>query len=219
MEAPVMGGNSMIRRARAVLLGTISALGLGVFVAPASQANVLSLLPGSCTGAASQPFAPWGDSHYYSLVPGGTFVSGSAPWAFSGGASVAPDSGTLVVGGVRNWHSLSLPGGSSAISPPSCTSIYNPTARLFVRNTGSTSSRLTVQALYPGLLGGVQSATIGRLAGSPSWQPSPAMTLLLSNLFSTLSLNQTVIAFRFAPADNTGHWTVDDVYLDPYRRG
>jgi hypothetical protein len=210
----------MIGRARAVLLGTISALGLGAAIAPASQANVLSLLPGSCGGeVASQPFLPWGDSNSYVLVPGGAFVPGSAPWTLSGGASVVPDSGTLVVEGVRDWHSLSLPGGSSAISPASCTSIYNPTARLFVRNTGSTSSRLTVQALYPGLLGGVQSATIGKLAGSANWQPSPAMTLLVSNLFSTLSLDQTVIAFRFAPADNTGHWSVDDVYLDPYRRG
>ncbi len=210
----------MIGRARAVLLGTISALGLGAAIAPASQANVLSLLPGSCGNeAASQPFAPWGDSNSYVLVPGGAFVPGSAPWLLSGGASVAPDSGTLVVNGVSDAHSLSLPGGSSAISPPSCTSIYNPLVRLFVRNTGSTSSRLTVQALYPGLLGGVASATIGELSGTASWKPSPQMTLLLSNLLSTLSLSQTVIAFRFAPADRTGHWSVDDVYLDPYRRG
>jgi hypothetical protein len=210
----------MIKRARAVLLGTISALTMGAVFVPASQANVLSLLPGSCGNQpASQPFAPWGDYNDYTLVPGGAFVPGSFPWLLSGGASVAPDSGTLVVNGVSDEYSLSLPGGSSAISPPSCTSIYHPTARLFVRNTGSSRSVLTVQALTPGLLWGVQTTTIGRLTGSSDWEPSPAMGLLTSNLFSTLSLQQTVIAFRFAPADNTGHWSVDDVYLDPYRRG
>ena len=56
--------------------------------------------------------------------------------------------------------SLSLPAGSSALSPADCTNIYHPTLRLFVRNTGSPSSHLLVQALYPGLLGGVQTATI-----------------------------------------------------------
>jgi hypothetical protein len=35
----------------------------------------------------------------------------------------------------------------------------------------------------------------------------------------TLSLNQTAIAFRFIPADDTGSWQIDDVYLDPYARG
>jgi hypothetical protein len=39
------------------------------------------------------------------------------------------------------------------------------------------------------------------------------------NLLATLSLNRTVIAFKFAPADSTGAWSIDDVYLDPYARG
>src|SRR6202035_5924549 len=90
--------------------------------------------------------------------------------------------------------SLSLPAGSSAISPATCTSIYQPTVRLFVRNTGSPSSHLIVQALYPGLLGGVQTATIGQVTGSSDWSPSPAMSLLGENLLATLSLGQTAIA-------------------------
>ena len=209
----------MIRRTRTVLLGAISALTLGAVVAPVSQANLLSLLPGSCGNQAeSQPFAPWGDSNYYTPVPGGTFVAGT-PWTVSGGAAVSPDTGTLVVNGVSNTKSLSLPAGSSATSPANCTSIYHPTVRAFVRNTGSSSSKLIVEALYPGLLGGVQTARLGEVSGTSSWQPTPAFTLLISNLLSTLSLDQTAIAFRFIPADSTGHWSVDDVYLDPFARG
>jgi hypothetical protein len=209
----------MIGRTRTVLLGAISALTVGAVAAPVSQANPLSLLPGSCGNQAeSQPFAPWGDSNHYTPVPGGTFVAGT-PWAVSGGATVSPDTGTLVVDGVSNTKSLSLPAGSSALSPANCTSIYHPTVRAFVRNTGSSSSKLIVQALYPGLLGGVQTATVGVISGSSNWEPTPALTLLVSNLLSTLSLNQTAIAFRFIPADSTGHWSVDDVYLDPFARG
>jgi hypothetical protein len=101
----------------------------------------------------------------------------------------------------------------------SCTSIYHPTVRFFLRNTGNPRSRLTVQAVYPGLLGGTQTTTLGQLTGSSTWQPSPAMTLLVSNLLATVSLNQTTIGFRFIPADSTGAWSIDDVYLDPFMRG
>jgi hypothetical protein len=179
---------------------------------------LLSILPGSCGNQpASQPFAQWGDYSSYTPVPGGTFEAGSVPW-FLGGAKVAPGNETYYVSGPGSL-SLSLPSGSSATSPLSCTSIYDPTVRLFVRNTGSPSSHLMVQALYPGLLGGLQASTIGALSGSSSWKPSPAMGLLVSNLLSTVSLGQTVIGFRFTPADSSGSWSIDDVYLDPFHRG
>jgi hypothetical protein len=182
-------------------------LSLGALAVPAAQANVLSLLPGSCGNQAeSQPFAAYGDSNNYVQVPGGDFESGSVPWALTGGAAVSNGS-------------LSLPAGSSATSPAACTDIYSPTTRLFVRNTGSSSSHLIVEALYPGLLGSVQKATIGEITGSSSWTPSPAMALTGQNLLATLSLDQTAIAFRFIPADSSGNWSIDNVYLDPFIRG
>ncbi len=196
----------MFGRIRRVGLTAVSTLALGALAVPAAQANVLSLLPGSCGNqAASQPFAAYGDNNSYTLVPGGDFQSGSVPWAMTGGATASNGS-------------LSLPAGSSALSPANCTSIYHPTVRLFVRNTGSPSSHLIVQALYPGLLGGVQTATIGQLTASSDWSPSPAMSLLTENLLATLSLSQTVIAFRFIPADASGNWSITNVYLDPFGR-
>jgi hypothetical protein len=210
----------MIRRTRALLLAAASALSVGVVAAPAAQANLLSILPGSCGNQVeSQPFVPWGDSNAYTLVPGGNFEHGTAGWLLSGGAAVTSGNESFHVGGASDSHSLALPWGSSATTPASCTNIYHPTVRLFVRNTGSASSQLRVQALYPGLLGGVNTATLGYVTGSSSWAPTKAMTLLVSNLLATLSLNQTAIAFKFTPADQTGHWTVDDVYLDPFGRG
>jgi hypothetical protein len=208
----------MIRRIRAVFLAASSVLALASIAAPAAHANPLSILPGSCGNQpASQPFARFGDYNEYTPVPGGSFEAGSVPWAITGGAHVVTGNETYHVAGAGNSHSLALPAGSSATSPASCTSIYHPTVRLFVRNTGATSSHLIVQAIYPTLLG-VGTSTIGELSGSSSWKPSPAMSLLVTNLLATLSLNHTSIAFRFVPADRTGNWTIDDVYLDPFMR-
>lgn len=196
----------MFVRLRRVGLIAVSALALGALAVPAAQANILSLLPGSCGNqTASQPFAAYGDSNDYVLVPGGNFGLGDTPWVTSGGATASDGS-------------LSLPAGSSTTSPATCTSIYHPTARLFVRNTGSPSSHLIVQALYPGLLGGVQTATIGDITGSSGWSPSPIMSVQGQDLLATLSLSQTVIAFRFFPADASGNWSITGVYLDPYGR-
>jgi hypothetical protein len=197
----------MFVRIRRVALAGVSALALGALAVPAAQANVLSLLPGSCGNQAeSQPFAAYGDSNNYVLVPGGDFQPGGVPWLTTRGASVSDGA-------------LSLPAGSSAISPAVCTNIYQPTLRLFVRNTGSPSSHLIVEALYPGLLFGVQTARIGEITGSSSWSPSPIMALTGQNLMATLSLSQTVIAFRFIPADSSGDWSIDNVYQDPFIRG
>ena len=73
--------------------------------------------------------------------------------------------------------------------------------RLFDRHRSRPDAWLKVEALYPGLLGAVQVAKLGVLQGTAAWQPSPVMTLLLSNLLATLSLDRTSIAFRFTPLD------------------
>jgi hypothetical protein len=188
--------------------------------ASVARADPLSVLPASCgTETVSQPFTPWGDDNEYTLAPGGGFETATPAWTRTGGATVVNGNESYYVGGASDSKSLYLPAGSSATSPYTCTSIFDPTLRLFVRNTGNPSSQLTVQALYPGLLGGVQTSTIGVLRGSSTWEPSPALMLLFDNLLATLSLDSTVIAFRFAPADSTGDWQIDDVYLDPYGRG
>jgi hypothetical protein len=206
----------MTARMRAVIVTALSVLGCSALAAPAADAGILSLLPGTCGSEVySQPFARWGDTSNYTLVPGGSFEAGSLSWTGSGSASVGQGNETFYVRAATDTSSLGLPGGSSATSPAMCTSIYHPTMRFFLRNTGAATSQLKVEALYPGLLGGVQTAKIGVLQGNASWQPSPAMTLLLSNVLATLSLNRTTIAFRFTPLDSTGAWRIDDVYLDP----
>jgi hypothetical protein len=205
-------------RTRAVSFA-VSGVAALALAAPAAHANVLSLVFEGCgSQPASQPFAQFGDDSDYTMVSGGTFEPGTMPWLLSGGAGVVSGNETFYVNSRSDSHALSLPSGSSAISPASCTSLAHPTARFFLRNTGSSSSRLDVTALYPGLLGGVSESDLGELSGSSSWEPSPQMGLTLSNLFATLSLSQTVIAFEFTPVGKGGNWSIDDVYLDPFAK-
>jgi hypothetical protein len=204
---------------RVAALSGVLALAITGAMAGGAQASILSLLPGACGNQPeSQLFAQWGDTSNYTPVPGGSFESGAIPWALTGGAATTSGNESFYVNSPTNSRSLALPARSSATSPASCTDIYHPTLRLFVSNSGSASSHLTVDALYPGLLGGVNTAKIGSLSGTSSWEPSPQITLLVSNLLATLSLSQTAIAFRFAPADSLGNWRIDDVYLDPFCR-
>ena len=210
----------MALKLRVASLTAVLALSLSGALAGGARASLFSLLPGACVNQPeSHPFAQWGDNSNYTPVPGGSFESGSFPWVLTGGAATTSGNESFHVGSSSDSRSLALPAGSTATSPASCTDIYHPTLRMFVRNTGASASYLTVQALYPGLLGSVNTANIGSLSGTGSWAPSPQMSLLLSNVLATLSLNQTAIAFRFAPADSLGRWQVDDVYLDPFARG
>jgi len=213
-----MRGHTKVFRIRTATAAVVSAFALVTTMASSAGASVLSVLPSSCgSEPESQPFLPWQDGAEYTPAPGGSFEAGGSAWDLASGAALAAGSESYDVSG-KGARSLTLPAGSSATSPIACTSIYHPTVRFFVRNTRSSASRLTVQALYPGLLGRTQVATIGTIAGSSTWQPSSAMGLLVPNLLSTVSLSRTAIAFRFVPADNTGSWQIDDVYIDPFKR-
>lgn len=208
----------MFGRIRVTMLAATAAGVLLSAFATAAHANVLSVFGGLCgSPPASQPFAPWGDSNYYTPVPGGSFEPGTVSWALTGAKVVSGNESYNVAGGS---HSLSLPAGSSAVSPPMCTGTDYPSARLFVRNTGSSSSRLNVWAIYPPVLGLLPDKVyLGYLTGSRSWEPSSVLQMgFLNNTIGSLNLGQTTVSFKFAPADSTGQWQIDDVLLDPCMR-
>jgi hypothetical protein len=184
--------------------------------ASAAHANLLSVLPGTCgSQPESQPFAPWGDTNSYTPMPGGSFEPGTPSWLLAGGAKVVSGNESFRVAG--GSHSLSLPAGSSATSPVECTGTDHPSARMFVRNTGSSSSRLNVWATYPPVLGLLPDKVyLGQISGSSSWEPSSYLVMgLLTNTIGSLNLGETTVSLTFAPADKIGNWSVDDVYLDP----
>ena len=184
--------------------------------APSARAASLGL---SCPDPSSQPFLPWNDAAHYEAAPDSGFENGASGWTLTGGAHVVTGNEPYMVGGAGQSHSLSLPAGSSATSPPMCIGLLSSQMRLFMQNTGAATSKMRVQVIYNGgagaLLGGLGS-TLGisdraTLAGTKTWQPS-AQYLMLGGLLPLLTQS---VQFRFTPLSTGGNWRIDDVYLDP----
>jgi hypothetical protein len=184
--------------------------------AASAQAVTLSSLT-SCPGeTVVQPFLPWGDSSQYTLATGGNFESGPSGWAFSGGAKIVSGNESYNVGSKHDSHSLSLPAGSSATSAAMCAGVTNPDFRLFVQNTGSSSSTLAVNVIYETSTGIQATIQVAALSATKSWAPSAKIPILL-NLLPLLPGNATPIAFSFTPVGQ-GNWSIDDLYVDPWGR-
>ncbi len=200
----ILGSN----RNRFAALLTAALLALAVF-AGSSKACSYS--------GAEAVFSPWGDQHDYVLAPDGGFEGGGSGWHLSHGAAVVEGNESYHLNGAADSKSLSLPAGSSAVSPPVCMEIGTPTFRMVARNTGDPSSKLQVTATYR-LLGLLRTQTVGTVTGGPSWEPTdPQSTVLtLSTVIGTLI--PSAIEIHFTPIGSNGSWQVDDLYIDPFRR-
>jgi hypothetical protein len=207
---------SPLSRSRAlgflVLAATVASL--GATATPAKAALGLA-----CPDSTSQAFAPWNDFSSYWYAPNGGFEEGSNGWSLAGGAKVVPGNSTIFNHGADERYSLSLPRGSSATSPRMCVSLFSSKMRFFAANSGSSSSKLKVQVIYNGGVGGLLSivtkllkiSDVGYVTAGQDWQPSAPVGMLSG----TLPLLTQSVQFRFMPADSRGAWLVDDVYLDP----
>jgi hypothetical protein len=104
-----------------------------------------------------------------------------------------------------------------------CIALFSGHMRFFTANAGASSSRLRVQVLYGGgtgsLLGLVGKtlglSDLGYVGSGAPWQPSPPVAMLGGQL----PLLTQYVQFRFSPADSSGAWRIDDVYLDPLMFG
>jgi hypothetical protein len=192
----------------------MSIAALTAFCLPVASAQAALVSTGACNEAAlTQPFAQWGDSNYYELVPQGDFEGSLSQWTLNGGAYRASGSEPFGVTGAVGRFSLGLPAGSSAQSPYTCVDAGYPTFRFFARNDGLLSTIL-VQVVYKTLLGEV-AVPLGVVALSDSWQPTLPM-LTGSVAVGLLSGGTAQMALRFTAL--TGESDVDDVYVDPRMR-
>jgi hypothetical protein len=168
----------------------------------------------ACDPTIVQPFTAWGDQSHYMLTPGGSF-DGGAGWSLAGAARVVQGNEPYYVHSRGDSHSLSLPTGSSAVTPTMCFAPGDWHLRLFAINTGSQTSTLRVTVIVHSLLGVLSVLDGGTITSTRTWQPSPKLALLLSNLTSVVGTN--AISFAFTPVGLGGAWQIDDVYLDPFK--
>jgi hypothetical protein len=174
-----------------------------------AQASLIST--GACDNSTlTQPFARFGDSNSYKLVPGSDFEGSMTGWSFTGAAGTASGSEPFGATGIVGKYSLNLPAGSSAQSPFTCVNASDPIFRFFARNNGLLSS-LTVAVIYKTVLGQV-ALPLGVSALSANWNPS--LPLLTGSVVGGLLSGGTAqVALRFTAL--TGSSQIDDVYIDP----
>jgi hypothetical protein len=183
-----------------------------------AQAGLLSgLLPGLvspsdtpsvCETTVSQPFARWGDSSNYVLVPGGAFEPGSPAWVLSGGARVIAGNEPFYVHSKNDRYSLYMPAGSSVTTPPMCFAPGDWKLRFFA--TGGT---VRVKIVVKSLLGVLSVLDGGTVSSGGTWQPSSQLKLYLTNLGAVLATNS--ISLRLVAGSTSVR--IDDAYLDPWK--
>jgi hypothetical protein len=205
---------------RRLAAAAMAAMALGAAgAAPAGAGSGDGSLLG-CGYTATHPFLPWLDPLPYTLVPGGDFEGGPAGWKLTGGARIAPGSEPWDVGGTRGKHSLLLPPGSSATSPPMCMGLVLPVVRYFSVG-GEPLSSLRVEAIYTDTSGRQRSLDLAPGKPTSSWAPSlPTLQLLGAVNALTLDGLTTELALRFTPRGSlfgSGTWRLDGVYVDPWK--
>ena len=203
-------------RAFVLGLGTLAAT-VAAMGSTAAAAN--AALGVACPTPTSQPFATWGDTSNYALAPDGGLENGATGWTLTGGAKVVSGNESYSASGPGS-HSLSLPAGSSATTPPMCIGVVSTKMQTFISNSGAATSRLHVQVIYGGgvgsLVGGLGAglglSDEGTYAANGAWQPLPLPVTMLGG---ALPLLTQYVQFRFTPLAAGGNWRIDDVYLDP----
>jgi hypothetical protein len=197
----------VISTPRRLLLACSSAATLCLAAAAAPAAGAATLLPTrSCPpSTVGQPFAPWGDQSSYELAPGGDFESSA--WALQDGAATVAGSEPFAATGTLGNSSLSVPAGSSAVSPAFCVDAGKPTLRFFVSDPG---------AVLVQVVDGSATIPVGIVMSGNSWSPSP-IELTGSALLGIAGGGTAQISVRLTGL--AGHPRVDDVFIDPWNRG
>jgi hypothetical protein len=184
---------------------------------PAANAGLIGGLLSNCPTGGSQVFAPWGDSYYYLPAPNGGFESGSSGWSLSGGASVVSGNQPFSASGT---HSLSLPSGSSAMSPTVCLGTQQLYIRMFGKDLSGTDSGLRVRVYFYGLLNNLLgSQDFAVFPGGGGWAPTGQVKSsggLLTPLPVVSLLSSTSARIQITPLGSGSRWQIDDLYIDPY---
>ena len=157
-----------------------------------------------------RPFLPWGDPAYYTLVSDGDLTAGAAGWDLDGADLVADNEPWYVHGG-DTPAALRLGRSDSATTPPVCVTLAHPTIRFFVRDAGGILGSLEVEVVLSNGLALPVGAVLGLLQGD-DWAPSPPQ-LVVGNLLDG------EVRFRFRAIGLGSAWVIDDVYVDPFKKG
>jgi hypothetical protein len=156
-----------------------------------------------------RPFAPWDDNADYTLMPDGDLSGGGVGWDLDG-AEVVDDNEPWYVHGGDTPAAVRFDDGDQATTPPICITPDHPTMRFFVRNAEGRHGALLVEVV----LDDQQALPIGVVHAdvAEGWAPSPILP-------TVANLIDDEVRFRFRAIGLGSSWVIDDVYVDPYKKG
>jgi hypothetical protein len=215
-SAPVVPGRALVGSRAPRLIGVFVVVGfLSASAAPSASAAIDAPLP--CTARDSSPvFARWLDPALYFQASNGGFERGAEDWTLGAGASVAGGNESFGVGGASDSHSLVLTAGASAESRTACLTLGEPTMRMFVKAPRTLGAALRIDASVENPTTGVTLQTSSLVlagVGRSQWAPTPE--ILLPNLLGGIVPENLTI--RVTAVGVPATWSVDDVYVDPFK--
>ena len=199
------------------LVAAISLSGLGSVALTAGSASAATTVVPCATRVESTPFAAWGDTHSYFSMPNGGFESGATSWTLAAGAAVVSGNESYFASASSDSHSLVLPAGGQATSSTICVGRDETSFRFFVKNPGVTGAQLKVQAIVQDSQTGKTSTVSSTVSGSGSgtaWSPTAIRHLPNPGNAGTGTENVTLV---FTTAGTAAKWSIDDVFIDPFR--
>ncbi len=198
------------RHLRFAVVVCLASFGLSAQAALADSTTSSSTFA-TCEGQKFAPvFEALGDANFYTLVPGGEFNSASEGWTLLGGARIVEASRPEgASGGV-----LELPGGSVAISPPTCVTLQYPTARVWLQDVKGNDA-VTVAVAYPGTSLTVTSPQdVGQVHGQPDgWTLSSPINVQPQIGGAAESTREA--RFVFTSANRGTSYRLYGLYVDP----
>jgi hypothetical protein len=188
------------------LLTAIIACGVS---APAMAATTTTTVDtSSCSAPAmSQFLLPFGDSNWYTFMPGEASDSfDGSGWTLSGGASIK----TVTLADGRTGTVLDLPSGSKAVSPAICVNNSYPTARTQVRDVVG-SQGVFFYVSYAGTSTWSTPKNTGQFHGSgTSWTLSGNINLQPNN-----TPGWQIVRFTYVPGGTQSDFQLYNFLVDP----
>jgi hypothetical protein len=205
--------NPIASRCRFLLTGLATVAATTLLAAPADAANVADSATCPDTPIV-QPFVQWGDSADYFLAPDGGFEQGGAGWTQLGRAAVVSGSEPVALNAAGDDSSLRQPAGSSATSPLFCIGAEHRSLRFVAQ--AATSSRLDVDVIVGEGPTSGRTYRLATVGGTGGWAPSDVVQMVVNDVAAERG-GTIDVRLRFTPR-GAGSWTIDDVFVDPYRK-
>ena len=200
--------SSQLRRLGLGAAVALTAACAGAAPALASTPSTTAIDASGCTAPVlSQPLIPFGDSNWYTMVPGETpDAFNGAGWTLTGGASVK----TTTLADGTTGQVLDLPSGSRAVSPTFCVTSSYSTARAEVRDVAG-GEGVQFDVSYAGTPSWTTPRNTGELRGGVgAWLLSAPVSLEPNE-----TAGWQLVRFTFVPDGTASDFRIYNFWVDP----